>query len=58
MKIENKFEALCLALELAITAPTGEKARQCVEIAEDFSRGFSAAEVERAKTLVEQRLFA
>ncbi len=43
----NDYEAVVLALRLAITAPDDEKADECVKIAQSF--GLSEFEVERAK---------
>ena len=43
----NDFEAVVLALRLALTAPDDEKSRQCIEIAE--SMNLSNTETERAK---------
>ena len=48
-KPESQFDALVTALELAVTAPTEEKAQQCVEIAENLATGLSEIDVERAK---------
>lgn len=44
---KNDFEAVVLALKLAITAPDDERADECVKIAEGF--GLSEFEIERAK---------
>jgi hypothetical protein len=44
---KNDYEALVLALRLAITAPTEKKARECLEIARQLD--VSELEVERAK---------
>jgi len=46
---KTPYEATVLALELAITAPTEEKARECSEMAEGIASGLSEAEVEKAK---------
>ena len=53
-KPESPFDALVTALELAVTAPTEEKAQQCVEIAEQIAANLSEIEVERAKREVEK----
>tara|TARA_Y100001938_G_C7906642_1_gene337372 strand:+ start:222 stop:416 length:195 start_codon:yes stop_codon:yes gene_type:complete len=45
----NDYEALVLALTLSITAPTEEKSKQCVGMAEEFAMNLSEIEVERAK---------
>jgi hypothetical protein len=52
----TQFEALCSALELAITAPTDKKSRECVAFCEAIAIGMTEAEVERAKRLVIKRL--
>ena len=49
MEPSNEFEALVLALKLAITAPDDAKATQCVEMAEQIAANMSEIEVERAK---------
>lgn len=49
MKPSNEYEALVLALKLAITAPDDAKATQCVEMAEQIAANMSEIEVERAK---------
>jgi len=46
-KPTNDYEAVVLALRLAITAPDEQKARVCVKVAQSF--GLSEFEVERAK---------
>lgn len=45
----NDYEALVLALTLSITAPTEEKSKQCVGMAEQLATKLSEIEVERAK---------
>jgi len=45
------LDALVLALKLAITAPTDEKAQQCIEMAETLARGLSPEDVSLAKEL-------
>jgi hypothetical protein len=50
------LDALVLALQLAITAPTDEKAQQCIEMAEAFARGLSPEDVSLAKDLASQNL--
>jgi hypothetical protein len=37
----TQFEALCSALELAITAPTDKKSRECVAFCEAIAIGMS-----------------
>tara|TARA_R110002033_G_scaffold15382_1_gene43694 strand:- start:3344 stop:3529 length:186 start_codon:yes stop_codon:yes gene_type:complete len=49
MKISNDYDALVMALTLAITAPNDQKAAHCVEMAENIASGLSELEVERAK---------
>jgi hypothetical protein len=44
----TKIEALELALSLAITAPTDEKAEECVKMADELSAGMDKADVELA----------
>ena len=55
MKLSNNYDALVSALTLAITAPTDEKAAQCIEIAEQMATGMSEIEVSRAKREAEQK---
>ena len=49
MEIENNYQALVAALKLVITAPTDDKARECIEMAESFAATLSSNDVERAK---------
>lgn len=49
MEPSNEYDALVLALKLAITAPDDAKATQCVEMAEQIAANMSEIEVERAK---------
>ena len=49
MTIDNDFDALVIALRLAVQAPTDEKAQEVIEIAEQIAVGMSEFEVERAK---------
>ena len=51
MTIDNDFDALVIALRLAIEAPNDEKAKQVIEMAEQIASGMSEFEVERAKKL-------
>jgi len=44
-------EALALALHLAITAPSEEKAQQCIEIAERLAADMRPEEVENAQAV-------
>lgn len=50
-ELENAYEALVLALRLAITAPTDDKAQEFLEIAESLARPqfLLRTEIERAK---------
>tara|TARA_Y100001963_G_C6641604_1_gene381253 strand:- start:101 stop:292 length:192 start_codon:yes stop_codon:yes gene_type:complete len=45
----NDYEALVLALTLSITAPTEEKSKQCVDMAEELAMNLSEIEIQRAK---------
>ena len=49
MKPTNDYEALVLALTLAINAPDDTKAQQCVDMAESLAANLSELDVERAK---------
>lgn len=57
MKISNDYDALVMALTLAITASNDEKAAQCVEMAENIASGLSELEVERAKKEAQKNAF-
>ena len=46
---KKDYDALVLALTLSITAPTEEKSKQCVSMAEKLAANLSEIEVERAK---------
>ena len=46
---QNNYEALVLALKLAIDAPSDEKRDECVAIAESLADGLSELELARAK---------
>ena len=50
---KNNYEALVLALRLAIDAPTEEQAQRAVQMAEDLASSLSELEVERAKKEVQ-----
>jgi len=52
----NDYEALCLALELAVTAPNEEKSAQALEMAEDMQSRMTEIEVRRATKYVEDKL--
>lgn len=45
----SNYEALVRALKLAVTAPTDEKSKECLSMAEGFASKLSELEVERAK---------
>jgi hypothetical protein len=49
MTIDNNFDALVMALKLAIDAPSDEKAKEVSDMAEQIASGMSEIEVERAK---------
>ena len=53
-KPENAGQALALALALAITAPTDEKAAEAVELADGIAAGMTAEEVAAAKDAAEE----
>ena len=55
-KPTNDYEALCLALELAVTAPTDEKSAQALEMAEDMQSRLTEIDVRRAAKHVEDKL--
>jgi len=48
---KNEYEALVMALALAVSAPVGvgNKAKDMVDYAEELAAGFDAETVERAK---------
>ena len=45
----SNYEALVLSLTLSITAPTEEKAGECLRMAEEYAANLNEFEVERAK---------
>ena len=49
VKIDNLYDALVLALKLAISAPTEEQAQRAIKDAQLFADKLSEIEVERAK---------
>ncbi len=53
---ENNYEALVLALELAITAPNEEKSAKALAIAESVARHMTEIEVMRAKKEAEKNV--
>ena len=50
-EITNDFDALVQALELAITAPSNEKAQEVIAIADSLIQGMDELEVARAKKI-------
>jgi len=48
-KPQPDYEALVLALTLAITAPTDEQAKDCADIADSIANKLSELEIHRAK---------
>ena len=47
---KNNYEALVLALQLALTAKKGdERGQECIDFANDLASNLSEFEVERAK---------
>ena len=46
---KTDYEALVLGLTLAITAPTEEKAQECVRMAEEIAQRLTPEEVESAQ---------
>ena len=49
VKIDNLYDALVLALKLAISAPTEEQSQRAFTHAQSFADNLSEIEVERAK---------
>ena len=47
--ITNDYDALVLALRLAINAPDDEASRKCVHIAEGIAHNLNESEVSKAK---------
>lgn len=54
--ITSKQDALVTALALAITAPSDEKAQECVKIADSLSANMDRKDVELAMKTVLDRL--
>ena len=50
-RLSSDCEALVLALQLAITAPTEEQCLECTELAEHLAAQLSLEEVEACKAL-------
>ena len=55
-KPTNDYEALCLALELAVTAPDEEKVSKALEMANWAQSRLTDLEVRRATKYVEDKL--
>ena len=47
--LDNDYDALVLALQLAISAPDDEKADRAVQMAQDFAKSLPEKEVARAR---------
>jgi|TARA_R110000823_G_scaffold230399_1_gene357296 hypothetical protein len=47
--LDNDYDALVLALQLAISAPDDEKADRAVQMAQDFAKNLPEKEVARAR---------
>jgi len=58
IKPTNDYEALCLALELAVTAPNEEKSAKALAMAEDMQSRLTEIDVRRATRYVEDKLGA
>ena len=56
VKIDNDYDALVLALKLAISAPTEEQSQRALADAQLFADNLSEIEVERAKKDAEAAL--
>jgi hypothetical protein len=54
--ITSKQDALVTALALAITAPTDEKADECIKMADEFSSQMDRKDVELAMKTVLDKL--
>jgi hypothetical protein len=55
-KPRNDYEALVLALQLAVSAPTDEKAKETVALAESLAATLTELEVARAKRQAEKNI--
>tara|TARA_R110002020_G_scaffold469112_1_gene693862 strand:+ start:42 stop:239 length:198 start_codon:yes stop_codon:yes gene_type:complete len=53
LKIENKEDALTLALKLAITAPSEKQSSECIEYAEIIAATMTPKEVKICKMAAE-----
>lgn len=56
-ELSDNFEALVLALELALTAPSSKKCEQCADIADQLAEYFQVSEVELAKQIAISNVF-
>ena len=54
--IKDDYEALVFGLWLSITAPTEEKSKECVKMAESISAKLTKEQVERAKAEAERHV--
>jgi hypothetical protein len=57
LELSDNFEALVLALELALTAPSTAKSKKCVDIADQLADLFQVSEVELAKQIAISNVF-
>jgi hypothetical protein len=55
-KPRNDYEALVWALQLAVSAPTDEKAKETVALAESLAATLTELEVARAKRQAEKNI--
>ena len=55
--LSDNFDALVLALELAIIAPTKQKSNECSDIADQLADFFQVSEVELAKQIALSNVF-
>ena len=55
-KVQTPEEALKLALTLAITAPSDEKAQECIAMADSIASGLDLAVVEQIKADVVEEM--
>ena len=57
LELSDNFEALVLALELALTAPSTDKSKKCADIADQLADLFQVSEVELAKQIAISNVF-
>tara|TARA_X000001382_G_scaffold123507_1_gene107360 strand:- start:3266 stop:3493 length:228 start_codon:yes stop_codon:yes gene_type:complete len=55
-EIKNGYEALVVALTLAVTAPTKKESRECLKMAEGLALHLSMKQIEQAKRQAEINL--